>query len=64
MKNHCPRRKRIEKNKEKKQLVSQIDSDEWHYFIVGYTSGGAAYGITWDEARVMGLLENGGTQSI
>lgn len=25
------------------------DSDEQFYFIAGYTSGGAAYGITWEE---------------
>lgn len=27
------------------------------YFIAGYTSGGAPYGITWEQAREEGLLE-------
>lgn len=27
----------------------ELDSDETFYFIAGYTSGGAPYGITWDE---------------
>lgn len=31
------------------------DSD--FYFIAGYTSGGAPYGITWEQARDEGLLE-------
>ncbi len=32
------------------------DSDETFYYIAGYTSGGAPYGVTWDE---MGLEPNG-----
>ena len=28
------------------------DSDDRFYFIAGYTSGGAPYGVTWEE---MGL---------
>lgn len=27
----------------------QLDQDENFYFIVGYTDGGASYGITWEE---------------
>lgn len=34
-----------------------IESDENFYFIAGYTSGGAAYGITWEEAIADGLVE-------
>ncbi len=26
-----------------------INSNEYFYYIVGYTSGGAPYGITWEE---------------
>lgn len=26
-----------------------IEQDENYYFIAGYTSGGAPYGITWEE---------------
>jgi len=25
------------------------DSDETFYFIAGYTSGGAPFGVTWEE---------------
>lgn len=28
-----------------------------YYFIAGYTSGGAPYGITMEEAEEQGLLE-------
>lgn len=38
------------RNKVKKQCSRENDllfeSDEYYYFIAGYTSGGAAYGIT------------------
>ncbi len=33
-------------------------SDENFYFIAGYTSGGAPYGITWEQAKTDGLLED------
>ena len=35
--------------------VDILDQDENFFFIAGYTSGGASYGVTWDEAR--GLVE-------
>jgi len=28
------------------------DSDDYFYYIVGYTSGGTAYGTTWEEMGV------------
>ena len=31
--------------------------DDNFYFIVGYTSGGAPYGITWEQAIADGLTE-------
>lgn len=49
------------RNKAKKQSDwendSRIESDEKFYFIAGYTSGGAAYGITWEGAIADGLVE-------
>lgn len=33
------------------------DSDFHHYFVAGYTPGGFAYGITWEEAEAAGYLE-------
>ena len=39
------RRKRREEKKKKSDELS-FESDEIHYYIAGYTSGGAAYGIT------------------
>ena len=50
--------KRSKSNKRKKQLSSEmnapeiIEQDETFYYIAGYTSGGAPYGVTWEE---MGL---------
>ena len=35
------------------------DSDEHHYFVAGYTTGGFAYGITWEEAEAEGWLSDG-----
>ena len=49
--------------KEKRQRIKQqveyqpFEQDEYFYFIVGYTSGGAPYGITWEQAREDGLLD-------
>ena len=46
------RRKKKEKKKESKtENFSVFDSDENFAFIMGYTSGGAAYGITWEEQK-------------
>lgn len=48
------------KRKKKNLLVEDLnynDSDEYFYFIAGYTSGGAAYGITGEQAREEGLIE-------
>ena len=33
------------------------DSDEAHYYVAGHTSGGFAYGITWEQAEADGLLD-------
>lgn len=35
-------------------------SDDFHYMIMGYTRGGASYGITWEEAYEDGLIEEEG----
>lgn len=43
--------------KQTENLNNYIDSDETFYFIVGYTSGGAPYGVTWEEAIKDGLVE-------
>lgn len=44
--------------KQKKQLSFEMDTqDETFYFIAGYTSGGAPYGMTWEEAYEDGLVE-------
>ena len=41
-----------ELKKEQASLDSLPDSDDTFYYIAGYTSGGAPYGVTWEE---MGL---------
>ena len=49
------------KNKKQKKQDTYEDlypeQDENFYYIAGYTPGGAPYGITWEEARRDGLLE-------
>ena len=42
------KRKRLEKAAELESL-SGIEQDEYFAYIVGYTPGGAPYGITWEE---------------
>lgn len=46
------KRKRLEKAAEL-ESVSGIEQDEHFAFIVGYTPGGAPYGITWEEWETM-----------
>jgi hypothetical protein len=42
------RRKKVEEKAEQERLLG-IESDDRFAFIVGYTSGGAPYGLTWEE---------------
>ena len=37
------------KKQEKEQFDLYPDSDEYFYFIAGYTDNGISYGITWEE---------------
>lgn len=49
-KKNAERRKRRKKKKaETAQLDFNSDQDDNFFFIAGYTSGGAPYGITWEE---------------
>lgn len=43
----------------KRNPPAETDSfqNETFFFIAGHTSGGAPYGITWDQAEEEGLLE-------
>ncbi len=47
------RREKRRQERERKQLQAFYDSfpvsDDRFYCIVGYTSGGAPYGVTWEE---------------
>lgn len=43
------RQKHLAKEKKAKQDFLYEDSDNVYAFIAGYTSGGAPYGITWEE---------------
>lgn len=49
------KRKRIREQKrmQKDNPVFHEDQDDNFYYIAGYTSGGAPYGVTWEE---MGML--------
>ncbi|MBQ1458841.1 MAG: hypothetical protein IIZ20_10075 [Butyrivibrio sp.] len=47
------------KSKKKKFQENQIlEQDENYYFIAGYTSAGFPYGVTWEEARKDGLIDD------
>jgi len=50
----------MQKKKHEKQKLEVIEQDEYFYYIVGYTSGGAPYGITWEEALEDGLIDENG----
>ena len=46
------KKQREEKKKyESEKLNSLMDSDDTFYFIAGYTSGGAPFGVTWKEVE-------------
>ena len=47
-----PAPKRKPKKKKKEETFSLPEQDDRFFFIAGYTSGGAPYGVTWEE---MGL---------
>lgn len=50
--------KKNKSKKRKKQADYEEDfQDETFYCIAGDTSGGAPYGITWEEAYADGLVE-------
>lgn len=36
--------------KQEKEITMPFDQDEQFFYIAGYTSGGAPYGTTWEEA--------------
>lgn len=63
------REQRMEKKKARQMRQKEwksmgfdpMDQDENFYFIAGYTSGGAPYGVTWEEAERDGLLSNENT---
>lgn len=50
--------KRRQKRLEKKQQsgYSLLEQDDMFCFIAGYTSGGAPYGLTWEEVGIDGNL--------
>lgn len=54
--------KQTKKNRKLKEVkeVPEYGSDENIFFIVDYTSGGAPYGITWEQAAEDGLLDSEG----
>lgn len=43
--------------KSEEENFEDVYYGEKYYFIAGYTSGGAPYGITMEEAREQGLLD-------
>jgi len=44
--------------KREENLNTEIDSDGNFYYIAGYTSRGAPYGVTWEEAIKDELIED------
>ena len=43
---------KAEKKKQKMYELLYSDSDDYFAFIAGYTGGGAAYGLTWEEVGI------------
>jgi hypothetical protein len=44
--------------KAEEEKWSAIESDDWYAYIAGYTEGGAAYGITWEQWEEMAEMES------
>ena len=51
------KRRRLEKATELETMVG-IEQDDYFAFIVGYTPGGAPYGITWEEWEQLDASES------
>lgn len=51
------RKQAKKRRKQKEEIFEDIYQDDYFFFIAGYTPGGAPYGVTWEEARENGLLE-------
>lgn len=46
--------KKAKKNKKQTEMENNLfESDDTFAFIAGYTSGGFAYGITWEEMEAI-----------
>ena len=57
LKAKAEKRKRKHEKRQNNNLVESFRDDHF-YYIAGYTSGGAPYGVTWDEAKAQGLLDD------
>ena len=54
---------RAKKTKCAENETAFLEQDENFYYIAGYTSGGAPYGITWEQAAEEGLLDDSDDES-
>ena len=52
------KRLREQKRMQKDIPVFHEDQDETFYYIAGYTSGGAPYGVTWEEMGMSPYMED------
>lgn len=52
------RKKKKSKNLDVYDDAYGLESDEYLYYIAGYTSNGVPFGITWEEATEDGLVES------
>ena len=51
--------RRLRKQKREQQNnVEPFESDWYHAIIIGYTDGGASYGITWEQMEEIDRAEN------
>ena len=64
LKSEAGRIRQLHIKKEEKRLAEENKSEEYDYwqderfyYIAGYTSGGAPFGITWEEMEKLELLE-------
>ena len=51
-------KRRKKKQNTEQNIIYNPEQDDMFYYIAGFTSGGAPYGITWDEAKNKGLIED------
>ena len=52
------KRLREQRKMQKSDIADYLEQDDRFYYIAGYTSGGAPYGVTWEEMGMSPYMED------